>query len=101
VFVAALVSLLRRPATRADPIDRGSSWLRDFVYVSVILPTSRPPCDHYDHRVLMLQLMLWHEGYHHGQIKLALKVAGRPINDDDAGPFTWDVWRRRTSRHFI
>ena len=28
---------------------------------------------HYDHPILMLQHMIWHEGYHHGQIKLALK----------------------------
>jgi uncharacterized damage-inducible protein DinB len=52
----------------------------------------------YDHPILMLQLMLWHEGYHHGQIKLALKLAGCPITDDDAGPLTWDVWRRRRAR---
>jgi hypothetical protein len=25
---------------------------------------------HYDH--LLLQHMLWHEGYHHGQMKVAL-----------------------------
>ena len=31
--------------------------------------------------ILLLQHMLWHEGYHHGQIKLALKVAGRPMDD--------------------
>jgi uncharacterized damage-inducible protein DinB len=49
----------------------------------------------YGHPILMLQLLLWHEGYHHGQIKLALKVAGRPISDDEAGPLTWDVWRAR------
>ena len=49
----------------------------------------------YDHPILLLQLLLWHEGYHHGQIKLALKLAGRPISDDDAGPATWDVWRRK------
>ena len=49
----------------------------------------------YDHPVLLLQLLLWHEAYHHGQIKLALKVAGRAIDDDTAGPFTWDVWRVR------
>jgi uncharacterized damage-inducible protein DinB len=49
----------------------------------------------YDHPILMLQLMLWHEGYHHGQIKLALKPAGQPISDDEAGPFTWDVWRHK------
>jgi uncharacterized damage-inducible protein DinB len=47
---------------------------------------------HYDHPILMLQHMIWHEGYHHGQIKLALKLAGRPISDGEAGPLTWDIW---------
>jgi uncharacterized damage-inducible protein DinB len=58
----------------------------------------RPLDLHYDHPVLMLQLLLWHEAYHHGQIKLALKVAGHPIGDDEAGPMTWDVWRKRKAR---
>lgn len=49
----------------------------------------------YDHPILLLQLLLWHEGYHHGQIKLALKLADQPISDDTAGPLTWDVWRRK------
>jgi uncharacterized damage-inducible protein DinB len=52
----------------------------------------------YDHPILLLQLLLWHEGYHHGQIKLALKLAGRPISDDEAGPLTWDVWRGKRKR---
>ncbi len=39
---------------------------------------------HYDHPILLLQHMLWHEGYHHGQIKLALKVAGHAIADEEA-----------------
>lgn len=47
---------------------------------------------HYDHPILLLQHMLWHEGYHHGQIKLTLKLAGRPISDEQAGPLTWDIW---------
>ena len=47
---------------------------------------------HYDHPILMLQHMIWHEGYHHGQMKLALKVAGLPMTDQKAGPVTWDVW---------
>lgn len=51
---------------------------------------------HYDHPILLLQHMIWHEGYHHGQIKLALKAAGRPISDDDAGPVTWGIWMRKT-----
>ena len=50
---------------------------------------------HYDHPILMLQHMIWHEGYHHGQIKLALKLAGRPISDEEAGPLTWDVWMEK------
>jgi uncharacterized damage-inducible protein DinB len=50
---------------------------------------------HYDHPILLLQHMLWHEGYHHGQMKLALKVAGRPLSDEQAGPLTWGVWMRK------
>lgn len=50
---------------------------------------------HYDHPILLLQHMIWHEGYHHGQIKLALKIAGCPIRDNEAGPLTWGVWMRK------
>jgi uncharacterized damage-inducible protein DinB len=50
---------------------------------------------HYDHPILFLQHMIWHEGYHHGQIKLALKAAGRPLTDDEAGPITWSVWMNK------
>lgn len=53
--------------------------------------------EHYDHPVLFLQHMIWHEGYHHGQIKLALKLAGRPVDDRDIGPGTWGVWMRKTT----
>ncbi len=51
---------------------------------------------HYDHPILLLQHMIWHEGYHHGQIKLALKLAGRPITNEQAGPVTWGVWMRKS-----
>lgn len=47
------------------------------------------------HPIHLLQFLIFHEGYHHGQIKLALKAAGCPIADADAGPLTWDVWRAR------
>jgi uncharacterized damage-inducible protein DinB len=43
----------------------------------------------------LLQHMVWHEGYHHGQIKLALKLAGRPLTNEQAGPVTWRVWMRK------
>jgi uncharacterized damage-inducible protein DinB len=51
---------------------------------------------HYDHPILFLQHMIWHEGYHHGQIKLALKVSGRPLSDREAGRGTWGVWMLKT-----
>jgi uncharacterized damage-inducible protein DinB len=50
---------------------------------------------HYDHPILLLQHMIWHEGYHHGQMKLALKVSGRQMSDEEAGPVTWGVWMRK------
>ncbi|HEX4959296.1 MAG TPA: DinB family protein, partial [Thermoanaerobaculia bacterium] len=60
------------------------------------LETGRNMDVHYDHPILLLQHMLWHEGYHHGQIKLALKMAGLGMPDAVAGPVTWGVWMRRT-----
>jgi len=54
--------------------------------------------EHYDHPILFLQHMVWHEGYHHGQIKLALKAAGKPFDDEAIGPVTWDVWMDKTER---
>ena len=35
------------------------------------LAARRPMDLHYDHPILLLEHMIWHEGYHHGQIKLA------------------------------
>jgi uncharacterized damage-inducible protein DinB len=51
---------------------------------------------HYDHPILFLQHMIWHEGYHHGQIKLLLKASGSPLSDQNAGRGTWGVWMRKT-----
>ena len=56
------------------------------------LEASRPMDLHYDHPILLLQHMIWHEGYHHGQVKLALKLSGCPIPNQKAGPATWRVW---------
>jgi len=50
----------------------------------------------YDHPLLMIQHLVWHEGYHHGAVKLALKQAGRPFDDEAIGPLTWDVWMEKT-----
>jgi len=53
---------------------------------------------HYDHPLLYLQHMVWHEGYHHGQIKLALKAAGHPFDDEVIGRLTWDIWMDKTQK---
>jgi uncharacterized damage-inducible protein DinB len=47
------------------------------------------------HPVQLVQFLGFHDGYHHGQIKLALKAAGMTLPDDLVGPLVWDVWRAR------
>ncbi|MCL6526069.1 MAG: DinB family protein [Thermaceae bacterium] len=47
----------------------------------------------YDHPVLFLQHMLWHEGYHFGQMKLALKAAGQVWSDEEEEKLVWGLWR--------
>ena len=61
------------------------------------LRSGRPMQQHYDHPLLFLQHMIWHEGYHHGQIKLALKLAGHPFDDEQIGALTWDLWMNKTA----
>lgn len=60
--------------------------------VETRLKAGRDMDRHYDHPVLMLQHMIWHEGSHHGQIKLALKSIGRAFDDEKIGRLTWGVW---------
>jgi uncharacterized damage-inducible protein DinB len=78
----------------AQTLNHSAKAVRDAVRNKI--ETGREMDLHYDHPILMLQHMVWHEGYHHGQIKLALKLAGRPIPDDQAGPLTWDVWMNKS-----
>ncbi len=47
----------------------------------------------YDHPILLLQHMLWHEGYHVGQMMLALKALGHPLTEESAESALWGVWR--------
>jgi len=77
----------------AQMLNNSAKTVRDAVKSRV--ETGREMNLHYDHPILLLQHMLWHEGYHHGQMKLALKMAGRPMTDKEAGPVTWGVWMRK------
>ena len=74
----------------ARMLDESAGAVRDAVRRRV--EEGRDMDRHYDHPILLLQHMIWHEGYHHGQVKLALKLAGCPLADADAGPVTWRVW---------
>jgi len=83
----------RDPDRIAQMLHDSAKAVRDAVRNRV--ETSQDMNLHYDHPILLLQHMIWHEGYHHGQIKLALKLAGRPIADQKAGPVTWGVWMNK------
>jgi uncharacterized damage-inducible protein DinB len=78
----------------AQMLNESARVVRDAVRARV--ETGKAMNLHYDHPILFLQHMIWHEGYHHGQIKLALKLTGRPIPDREAGRVTWGVWMRKT-----
>jgi uncharacterized damage-inducible protein DinB len=80
----------RNPDRIADMLNHSAGVVR--AAVKVRLETGKSMNVHYDHPILMLQHLIWHEGYHHGQIKLALKTIGKPFDDEEIGPLTWDVW---------
>ena len=82
-----------------DP-ERIAQWLAESAHtvreaVARRLQAGRAMEVHYDHPILLLQHMIWHEGYHHGQIKLALKLIGHALANDDIGPLTWHVWMKK------
>ena len=77
----------------AQLLNESAKAVRDAVKSRV--ETGRDMDVHYDHPILLLQHMIWHEGYHHGQIKLALKLTGHPMSNEEAGPLTWRVWMNK------
>jgi quercetin dioxygenase-like cupin family protein/uncharacterized damage-inducible protein DinB len=82
------------PGRMAQLLNDSAKALRDAVKSRV---EARRAMDlHYDHPILLLQHMIWHEGYHHGQIKLILKLSGQPMSNEEAGPLTWRVWMNKT-----
>ena len=86
------------PGRIADLLNESAKVVREALKSRV--EAGRAMNVHYDHPILLLQNMIWHEGYHHGQIKLALKLAGRPISNQQAGPVTWRVWMNKRSDPF-
>ena len=84
----------RNPYRIAGMLNESAKSVRDIVKLR--LEKNRDMELHYDHPLLFLQHMIWHEGYHHGQIKLALKLAGHAISDEQVGPGTWGVWMQKS-----
>jgi uncharacterized damage-inducible protein DinB len=78
----------------AEELETSARAVRDAVQSRIT--TGQEMNLHYDHPLLFIQHMIWHEGYHHGQIKLALKVAGHPFDDEEIGPLTWGIWLHKT-----
>ena len=83
----------RDPNRIAQMLNESAKAVRDAVKGRV--EAGRDMDLHYDHPILLLQHMIWHEGYHHGQMKLALKLTGRALTNAVAGPLTWGVWMRK------
>jgi uncharacterized damage-inducible protein DinB len=84
----------RDPERMAQLLNESAKAVRDSVKSRV--EAGRAMDVHYDHPILLLQHMIWHEGYHHGQIKLVLKLSGHAISNKVAGPVTWRVWMNKT-----
>jgi uncharacterized damage-inducible protein DinB len=82
------------PIRMAQLLNDSAKAVRDAVKSRV--EAGRAMDVHYDHPILLLQQMIWHEGYHHGQIKLVLKLSGQPMSNEEAGPITWRVWMNKT-----
>jgi uncharacterized damage-inducible protein DinB len=64
--------------------------------VEARLLSGEPMNTNYDHPILFLQHMIFHDAYHHGQIKLTLKLAGIILDDEIVGPLTWGVFIDKT-----
>jgi uncharacterized damage-inducible protein DinB len=82
------------PGRMAQLLNDSAKAVRDAVKSRV--EAGRAMDIHYNHPILLLQHMIWHEGYHHGQIKLVLKLSGQPMSNEEAGPISWRVWMNNT-----
>lgn len=54
---------------------------------------SAGPAGPYDHAVLFVQHMVWHEGYHYGLLNLALRLGGAEPDEEWEEKHVWQLWR--------
>lgn len=62
-------------------------------WVKAQIESGSPKLEHYDHPVMYIQHMMWHEGWHFGLIMLALRVAGNEPSEEWECANIWDLWR--------
>lgn len=62
-------------------------------WVSEQIAAGTQQVGHYDHPVLYLQHMVWHEGWHYGLMMLALRLAGHEPTEEWECANVWDLWR--------
>lgn len=84
------------PDRIAEELDSSAKAVRDAV--EMCIQRGQEMKLHYDHPLLYMQHMMWHEGYHHGQMKLALKMNGWALDDGEIGRVTWHVWMDKTQK---
>lgn len=78
----------------AQMLDESASAVRTAVEGRTL--AARGLEQNFAHPIFLIQFLIFHEGYHHGQIKLALKIAGQPLTDAEARPLVWGAWRARS-----
>lgn len=58
-----------------------------------LLQKGTGPIGGYDHPILFLQHMVWHEGWHVGLIMLGLRLAGQEPSEEWEEANVWGHWR--------
>lgn len=84
---------LRDPQQISERLQLSAACVRRAVCERI--DTGRSLDRSFAHPIQLMHFLLFHDSYHHGQIKLALKSNGSPLSDALAGPLIWDVWRAR------
>lgn len=62
-------------------------------WVEKALADGTQKAGNYDHPVLYLQHMVWHDGWHVGLLMLALRLAGAEPEESWEDENVWDLWR--------
>ena len=84
------------PSRIAEKLEESARIVRDAVRGR--LEAGQEMDLHFDHTTHLIQFLLWHEAYHYGQMKLALKISGLPLPDAVAGPISWDTLMDKTQK---